>query len=40
VLAHAMTEPMRPIEWTDADEHAAEPTIPPADASGDAAVRH
>jgi ATP-dependent Lon protease len=40
VLAHAMTEPMRPIEWTDADEHAAEPTIPPVEPGGDAAVRH
>jgi ATP-dependent Lon protease len=40
VLAHAMTEPMRPIEWTDADEHAAEPAIPPVEPGGDAAVRH
>jgi ATP-dependent Lon protease len=40
VLAHAMTEPMRPIEWTDADEHAAEPPLPPGEGSGDAAVRH
>jgi ATP-dependent Lon protease len=40
VLAHAMTEPMRPIEWTDADEHAAEPRIPPAEPGGEAAVRH
>jgi ATP-dependent Lon protease len=27
VLARAMTEAMRPIEWTDADEHAAEPPL-------------
>ena len=40
VLAHAMTEPMRPIEWTDADEHAAEPAIPPVEPGGEAAVRH
>jgi ATP-dependent Lon protease len=40
VLAHAMTEPMRPIEWTDADEHATEPPIPPVEGSGEAAVRH
>ena len=25
VLARAMTQPMQPIEWTEADEHAAEP---------------
>ena len=29
VLARALAEPMRPIEWTDADEHAAEPPVPP-----------
>jgi ATP-dependent Lon protease len=40
VLAHAMTEPMRPIEWTDADEHAAEPPPPPGETPGEAAVRH
>ncbi len=40
VLAHAMTEPMQPIEWTDADEHAAEPALPPGTAPGEAAVRH
>jgi len=40
VLHHAMTEPMRPIEWTDPDEHAAEPPIPPAEAGGEPAVRH
>ena len=40
VLAHAMTEPMRPIEWSDADEHAAEPPVPPAETGGDAALRH
>lgn len=25
VLAHALTQPIQPIEWTEADEHAAEP---------------
>jgi ATP-dependent Lon protease len=40
VLGHAMTEAMRPIEWTDADEHAAEPPIPPVESGGEAAVRH
>jgi ATP-dependent Lon protease len=40
VLAHAMTEPMRPIEWTDPDEHASEPPLPTGETSGEAAVRH
>jgi ATP-dependent Lon protease len=40
VLAEAMTEPMRPIEWTDADEHATEPPIPPVEPPEGAAVRH
>jgi ATP-dependent Lon protease len=44
VLIEAMTGPMRPIEWTDPDEHAAEPPIPPVDPAvepgGEAAVRH
>jgi ATP-dependent Lon protease len=40
VLAHAMTEPMRPIEWTDADEHATEPPVPPVEPGGGAAIRH
>jgi ATP-dependent Lon protease len=40
VLAHAMTEPMRPIEWTEADEHAAEPPIAPVEGGGVASVRH
>ena len=40
VLALALTEPMRPIEWTDADEHAAEPpALPPVPESG-TPVRH
>jgi len=40
VLAHAMTEPMRPIEWTDPDEHAAEPVLPPGETPAEPAVRH
>jgi ATP-dependent Lon protease len=40
VLARAMTEPMRPIEWTDADEHATEPPLAAAATDGEAAVRH
>jgi ATP-dependent Lon protease len=40
VLALALAEPMTPIEWTEADEHAAEP--PPAAHGSDveSAVRH
>ena len=35
VLARALAEPMQPIEWTDADEHAAEPPVhPPGDGDG------
>ncbi len=37
VLARAMTQPMQPIEWTDADEHAAEPPL--AGHSSDAETR-
>jgi len=40
VLAHAMTEPMRAIEWTDADEHAAEPPAPVHGSETGTAVRH
>jgi ATP-dependent Lon protease len=41
VLAHSMTEPMRPIEWTDADEQAAIAPVPPAvEPGGEATVRH
>ena len=38
VLAAALTAPLVAIEWTEADEHAAEP--PPAGAAVTAAVRH
>jgi ATP-dependent Lon protease len=40
VLARALAEPMRPIEWTDADEHAAEPSVPPIPPETGTAVRH
>ena len=40
VLARALVEPMHPIEWTDADEHAAEPPVPPIPPETGTAVRH
>ncbi len=40
VLAIAMTEPMQPIEWTDADEHAAEPPVHPLPPETGTPVRH
>ncbi|MEO6255494.1 MAG: S16 family serine protease, partial [Sphingomicrobium sp.] len=40
VLALALTEPMRPIEWTDADEHAAEPPAHPIVPESGTPVRH
>jgi ATP-dependent Lon protease len=40
VLARALVEPLQPIEWTDADEHAAEPPVPPPVPDTGAAVRH
>jgi ATP-dependent Lon protease len=40
VLALALTEPMRPIEWTEADEHAAEPPPPGTAPASETAVRH
>src|SRR5688500_8364214 len=40
VLARALSEPIRPIEWTDADEHAAEPPVHPAAPETGAPVRH
>jgi ATP-dependent Lon protease len=40
VLAEALTEPMRPIEWTDADEHAAEPPVQPHGSETGTPVRH
>ena len=40
VLARALTQPMQPIEWTDADEHAAEPPQPGHSSEGEAPLRH
>ena len=40
VLARALTEPMQPIEWTDADEHAAEPPVQPIVPETGTSVRH
>ena len=40
VLALALATPVKAIEWTDADEHAAEPVVSPAAAAENPAVRH
>jgi ATP-dependent Lon protease len=41
VLVEALSQPVRAIEWTEADEHAAEAPVPPvASGDGGAAVRH
>jgi ATP-dependent Lon protease len=40
VLARAMATPLIPIEWTEADEHAAEPINLPHPAGHGAPVRH
>ena len=40
VLAAALTQPMVAIEWTDADEHAAEPVVPPQGKGEGLPVRH
>jgi len=40
VLAKALTQPMTPIEWTEADERATEPIVPPAAGGEGASVRH
>jgi len=40
VLARALTQPMQPIEWTDADEHAAEPPLPGHSSDGETHLRH
>ena len=40
VLAKALTQPMVAIEWTDADEHAAEPIVPPQGKGEGLPVRH
>jgi ATP-dependent Lon protease len=40
VLALALTQKMEAIEWTDADEHAAEPPLPGHSSEGEAPLRH
>jgi len=41
VLARALTAPLQAIEWTEDDEHAAEPPVhPPGPAAGEPSVRH
>jgi ATP-dependent Lon protease len=40
VLARALVEPLHAIEWTEADEHAAEPPVPAPSPETGAAVRH
>ena len=40
VLARALVETLQPIEWTDDDEHAAEPPVSTPGAESGAAVRH
>ena len=40
VLAQALTQPMTPIEWTDADEQATEPVVHPPVGGEGATVRH
>jgi ATP-dependent Lon protease len=40
VLARALVEPLQPIEWSDADEHAAEPPVLAPGAAAEPAVRH
>jgi ATP-dependent Lon protease len=40
VLVRALTEPLNSIEWTEDDEHAAEPPVPPAGPESGLPVRH
>jgi hypothetical protein len=40
VLAKALTKAMTPIEWTDADEQATQPMVPPAAGGEGASIRH
>jgi ATP-dependent Lon protease len=40
VLARAITQPMQPIEWSEADEHAAEPPLPGHPSDGETPLRH
>jgi len=40
VLARSLVEPVQAIEWSEADEHAAEPPVPGAPGEAGATVRH
>ena len=40
VLARALSKPLTPIEWTDADEQATEPVAHPPVGGDSAPVRH
>ena len=40
VLARALAQPMTPIEWTESDEQATEPIVPPSAAGEGPSVRH
>lgn len=40
VLARALSRPLTPIEWTDADEQATEPMVHPGTAGDGAPIRH
>ena len=40
VLSKALAEPIQPIEWTDADEHAAEPPVATHGGDAESVVRH
>ncbi|HEX6741397.1 MAG TPA: endopeptidase La [Sphingomicrobium sp.] len=40
VLSRALVEPLEAIEWTDDDEHAAEPPVHPASPESGATIRH
>ncbi|HET9336431.1 MAG TPA: endopeptidase La [Sphingomicrobium sp.] len=40
VLARALTQPMSPIEWSEAEEQATEPVVPPTVGGEGATVRH
>jgi ATP-dependent Lon protease len=40
VLSRALVEPLQAIEWTDADEHAAEPPVPAPGPQSGVALPH
>ena len=39
-IREALTQKMQPIEWTEADEHAAQPQLPGHSSEGEAPLRH